>query len=169
MEATKQRVRQYRPGFGSSSYTLLRWEPEVASAGLHFLREVGARGPVYVEFKHDPRDRRLKLIECNHRFTGPTELLRRGGLDMPLLTYNQRLGVDGPAPSGRRDGIALWDPWVDFRAFLLYRAQGEATLGGWLRSLLRPKCYPIADWRDPVPSLARAWRFVSNRARPRVR
>jgi predicted ATP-grasp superfamily ATP-dependent carboligase len=157
MEATKQRIRQFLPGFGSSTYTLLEWNQEVARAGLRFLQGVGAVGPVYVEFKRDPRDNDLKLIECNHRFTGPTGLVRKGGLDMPLLTYNQRLGIDGPIGPKRRDGIALWAPWLDFRAFLAYRAQGEESTVGWLRSLARRKCYPIASARDPYPSMVRSF------------
>jgi predicted ATP-grasp superfamily ATP-dependent carboligase len=168
MEATKQRIRQYLPGFGSSSFTMLRWDEETAREGLRFLREVGARGPVYVEFKRDPTDGRLKLIECNHRFTGPTPLLRRGGLDLALLTYNQVIGADGPAPGHRREGIALWDPWKDFRAFLAYRRQGEESLPSWLRSLMRPLVFPLADLRDPRPSMASAWRWISRNVRRRL-
>ncbi len=159
-EATKQRVRQYLPGFGSSTYTVMRWDKEVAAAGLAFLRGVGARGPVYVEFKRDPRDEKLKLIECNHRFTGPTELLRRGGVDLPFVTYSHEAGLGAPPSGSRLEDVALWSPWLDFRAFLAYRSQGEVSVGGWLRSLKRKKFLPIATLDDPKPTMVRARRRV---------
>jgi D-aspartate ligase len=40
-----------------------RWRPEVAEAGLRFLRAIGPRGMAHAEFKRDSRDGELKLIE----------------------------------------------------------------------------------------------------------
>ena len=71
--------------------------PEVAELGLRFFQGVGLRGLANVEFKRDARDGRLKLIECNHRFTAPTGLLRAAGMDLPLFVYNRLTGRPLPA------------------------------------------------------------------------
>ena len=49
-----------------------------------------------VEFKRDTRDGRLKLIECNHRFTAANELVRRAGIDLARIAYDRACGDDVP-------------------------------------------------------------------------
>ena len=65
--------------------------------GLAFLRGAGVRGLANVEFKRDERDGRLKLIECNYRFTAPNEQFRRAGMDLALFVVQ---------PAGRPPGTA---------------------------------------------------------------
>ena len=50
--------------------------------GLALFGHAGLRGVANVEFKRDPRDGRLKLIECNARFTAANGLLTASGIDL---------------------------------------------------------------------------------------
>lgn len=162
-DATKHKLRQYPPGYGQSTYNVLEWNAAVAVVGKRFLQGAGVRGPAYVEFKLDPRDRRFKLIECNHRFVGPNELLLRGGVDLPLLTYNRLIGLPDPPLGPIQWGIGIWSPFADTRAFLAARRQGDLTFWGWLRTLPRRVHGPILSWRDPIPTLARFARRVGQK------
>ncbi len=62
---TKRKLRQFPPRFGTGTYHVTEWQPEVAEVGLRFFQGIGLRGLGNVEFKRDERDGQLKLIECN--------------------------------------------------------------------------------------------------------
>jgi D-aspartate ligase len=161
---TKQKLRQFPPGFGLGSYHVAGWNPEVAELGLAFCQGIGLRGLANVEFKRDERDGLLKLIECNHRFTLANELLRGAGIDLGLLTYNRLVGRPVPQVEGYREGGHLWAPVRDARAFLAYRRRGQLTFRGWVRTLLHRQRFPLFAWDDPGPALARARQAVRNAA-----
>lgn len=164
---TKRKLRQYPPGFGLGTFHLTDRNPDVAAQGLRFLQGIGARGLACVEFKRDPRDEQLKLIECNHRLTGATEQLRAAGADLPLFVYRRLTGASPPPISDYRTAVSLWSPLLDARAFIGYRRRGELTLRRWIASLLRRHRFPIFRWSDPLPSLARGARKLRNRLLPR--
>src|SRR6185437_4458297 len=89
---TKRVIRRSPPVFGGGSYHITDWLPEVKELGLRFFQAVGLRGLGNVEFKRDERDGRLKLIECNARFTEANCLVMASSLDLPLLVYNRLVG-----------------------------------------------------------------------------
>jgi predicted ATP-grasp superfamily ATP-dependent carboligase len=158
---TKRKLRQYPVGFGTGSYHITSWDPDAVKLGLAFLQGAGVRGLANVEFKRDPRDGALKLIECNHRFTAPNELVRIAGLDLGLFVYNKLAGRPAVAPQSYRTGVRLWHPIEDTRAFLTLRRRGEITLAGWVASVARPTHMSVFRWEDPSPSV----RTVLRRAR----
>ncbi len=151
-ELTKRKPRQFPIGFGAGCYHVMDWDPEVAAHGLEFFRAVGVRGLANVEFKRDAAGE-LKLIECNHRFTGGSELLRAAGADLALFTYNRLVGRPLPSMWPYKKGLVLWYPLEDVRALGDYRRKGELTVWQWLRSLLHPIRFPVASLADPRPSL----------------
>ena len=93
---TKRKLRQYPIQFGSGCFHDDDGDPEVAELGWAFFEGVGLRGLANVEFKRDARDGRLKLIECNHRFTAATEQFRIAGIDIALFTYCRLVGRPTP-------------------------------------------------------------------------
>ena len=151
---TKQKLRQHPPGFGMGSYHVTRNEPEVAEIGLRFLQGVGVRGLANVEFKRDARDGRLKLIECNHRFTAIDELLRFAGADLAWFTYNRLLGRPVPSVEGYRSERRLLYAIEDFRTCRELRRSGRLSYGQWAASLLHRQHFPLFSLRDPRPSIA---------------
>ena len=96
---TKRIIRRYpeREGFGC--YHITDWNPEVRDLGLRLFRHAGLKGVANVEFKRDPRDGRLKLIECNARFTAANGLLDRQRHRSRRLRLPAR---GGPAAAGAR-------------------------------------------------------------------
>jgi D-aspartate ligase len=151
---TKQKLRQYPNGFGIGTLHLTDWNAEVAELGLKFFQGIGLRGYACVEFKRDPRDGKLKLIECNHRLTEPNELLIRSGLDVPSLIYNRLTGLPLPKLDTYRRNVTLIKPWEDLLACRQLRKRKELTYRTWLRSVMRPHCFLYFSWRDPFPLLS---------------
>ena len=164
---TKHKLRQYPIRFGLATYHLSRWDEETAAVGLRFFQGVGLRGIGNVEFKRDPRDGQLKLIECNHRFTAANELVRAAGIDVARLTYRRLAGLPQAPLEGFRDGVRLWHPVEDARAFLDYRREGQLSLATWTRSLLHRQRFPLLDMRDPMPSLGNYARMARRAVRRR--
>jgi D-aspartate ligase len=119
---------------------------------------VRLRGLGNVEFKRDARDGRLKLIECNHRFTAATGLMHAAGLDLPLFVYNKLTDRPLPPVDEYRPGMTMRYPMRDLRAFAAYRRHGEISWLPWLRSIMRRHHYPVASLSDPRPVVANALR-----------
>lgn len=147
---TFRKIRQFPIHFGLGCYVVSDWNEQVVEEGLRFLRGIGLRGLFHVEFKRDPRDGLLKLLECNHRFTIEAIF---SPVDLPLLAYNRVVGLPLPSPRPYRGGVRLWSPVNDARAFLAYRSRGELTLAQWLRSLLHRQRFHAFRWSDPLPAV----------------
>jgi len=154
---TKRVIRRYpeREGFGC--YHITDWNPEVRDLGLRLFRHAGLRGVANVEFKRDPRDGQLKLIECNARFTAANGLLTASGIDLSSYVYHRLAGLPYPVLSSGtyRKGLRLWYPLDDFLAFLSLRSEGRLDLGSWLRDVAHHQVLPYFDWSDPMPSAVR--------------
>jgi D-aspartate ligase len=150
---TKRKFRQYPIKFGLGSYHITTWNPVVAELGMSFVRAVGMVGTANVEFKYDPRDGSYKIIECNHRLTLSSELVRLAGIDSAYLAYQRALG----RPTGRKldykRGVRMLYPLYDFRAFTAYRAKGEVSLASYVASLLHRQHVPLFRWSDPAPAV----------------
>jgi predicted ATP-grasp superfamily ATP-dependent carboligase len=121
---------------------------------LKFFQGVGLRGVGNVEFKRDPRDGEYKIIECNHRFTAASDLVRRSGIDMPLIAYRRALGLPVEPVRGYRLGVRMWHPIEDVRSLRGYREEGSLTVGGWAKSLWHRQHFPLLSLEDPGPSVA---------------
>ncbi len=160
---TKRKLRQYPVGFGGGTYHLTEWADDVADAGLRFLQALGVRGLGNVEFKRDPRDGQLKIIECNDRFTAGNEIVRLAGVDIAQLVYARMTGQPLPELGRGRDGVRMWYPVQDTLAFLAARRAGQLTTAAWLRSLMHRQTFPLWSATDPMPSLVE-WSGLPRRA-----
>lgn len=153
---TKRIIRRFPVNMGNACYHITDWNPEVRDLSLQLLRHVGLRGLACVEFKRDPRDDRLKLIECNARFTAANNLVAAAGFDLTRLVYNRLVGLPPPPLEHYARGRRLWYPREDCRAFRVLCGRGELSLWGWLRSLAHRQLLPFFTWSDPLPSLGAA-------------
>ena len=163
LHLTKRKLRQNPPGFGRGTYHVTNRDAEVRELGLRFLQGVGVRGLGNVEFKRDRRTGRLRLIECNYRFTAINELVRLAGLDLALFSYNRLTGRPLPDVSAYREGVRIWHPVSDARSgYQLWRS-GQTDPVAWLRSILHRQHLPIFRLDDPRPTVG----YALGRARRR--
>jgi predicted ATP-grasp superfamily ATP-dependent carboligase len=166
---TKRVLRRYPMNQGGGCYHVTEWLPETAELGQRFFRGIGFRGLGNIEFKRDPRDDTLKVIECNARFTAAQWLLVRAGIDIAHLIYCHVTGRPVPTVSRYREHRRLWYPLEDYWAFRELQAQGLLTAWGWLRSVLRPHVTPYFTLGDPVPSLVALSRVAREKVRNELR
>ena len=114
---TKRLLRRHRANEGGATYHITDWNPEVAEKGLRLLQHVGLRGLGNVEFKRDPRDGELKLIEVNarlHRRQRPGHPERDRPSPAELRPAHGKALRDIPC---LRLGLVMLDPIPDFLAF----------------------------------------------------
>lgn len=164
---TKRVIRRHPEGMGEGCYHITDWSPEVRDMGLKFFRHVNLRGLGNVEFKRDPRDGKLKIIECNARFTAANCLVKAAGLDLALLSYNRLTGRPLPPLDHYRTGLTLWLPMADVRAFLNLRRKGALTFPRWFLGVLRPQHLQYLSWSDPLPAIVGTWHRIAGAFRRR--
>jgi len=154
---TKRVIRRYPEREGSGCYHITDWNPEVRDLGLKLFRQAGLKGVANVEFKRDPRDGRLKLIECNARFTAANGLLAASGIDLGTYIYRRLVGLPQArlADVAYAKGLRLWNPPKDFLAFLELRRDGRLDFVSWTRGVAHHHVWPYFSWSDPMPSAAR--------------
>ena len=162
---TKRVIRRYPVNMGETCYHITDWNPDVRDMGLKFFRHARLRGLGNIEFKRDPRDGQLKIIECNARFTAANGLVKAAGFDLALLTYNKLTGRPLPALDSYRSGLTLWLPTQDFLACRELREMGKITFLRWLGSVLRPQHFQFLCLSDPLPALVGAWRRFTRTVR----
>ncbi|MEX2141946.1 MAG: hypothetical protein WD894_21955 [Pirellulales bacterium] len=166
---TKRVVRRFPVSMGTCCYHVTDWVPDLCPIALRLFQHVGLRGLANVEFKRDPRDGRLKLIECNARFTAANALVTASGYDLAWLVYCRLAKRPEPRFARFLRGRRLWYPRQDLRSFLELRRRGELGFHQWLWSLRHRKMLPFFRWDDPLPSIVNetrhAWRNVRRLAR----
>ena len=104
-QLTARKLRQYPPGFGSAS--LVRTERNDALRKLceDFFSAVGYRGIATAEFKRDPRDGQLRIIEVNPRPSLWFGVSSAAGKRIVLAASMDALGQPLPDDVEARDGV----------------------------------------------------------------
>ena len=152
---TKRVLRRHPVNRGGATYHVAEWLPDTAAAGQHFFAGTGFRGLGNIEFKHDVRDGKLKIIEVNARFTAAQELLVHSGAPIDLILYCHLTGQKLPQFSSYKQSLIFWYPLRDFLAFMELRRRNELTLMQWWRSWFpRRVVSPLHKITDPMPSFA---------------
>lgn len=140
--------------YGSASTVLSVENPAVVEQSVHFMRAIGYRGHVGIEYKYDPRDGEYKLIEVNARFGLWDGMAARCGIDFAWLNYALLTGRRADAPDAYRTGVK----WISMQreAWTLsdYLREGELSPLGWLRQMVSgPRDWAVFAADDPLPFL----------------
>ena len=152
---TKRIIRRFPVNMGLATYHVTDHVDGVKEPALRLFQHAGLRGLANAEFKYDRRDGKLKLIECNARFTAANGLVTRAGIDLGSLVYNRIVGLPLPPLDHFKAGLTLWDPLRDLKALGELRTRGEITFFQWARSVMRLQQFPSFAWSDPKPAIAR--------------
>lgn len=151
---TARRTRQYPADFGRASTFVETVDcREVVEPSLRLLREVRWTGLIEVEYKRDPRDGVLKLLDMNPRIWGWHTLCGRAGVDFPWLLW--LLACGEPVPSSHaRVGVGWLRFTTDTPTAVKEVLARRLPLREYARSLRRPRESAIFAWDDPMPGLA---------------
>lgn len=148
-----RRTRQYPPDFGrASTFVETIDEPEVAALGERCLAAIDFDGLAEVEFKRDPRDGKLKLLDVNPRVWGWHSLCQRAGVDFPYLAYRLARGETVPA-SRAGVGVRWLRPSTDLPTSLKQVVQGKLPLLPYLRTLASRHESAVFARDDPWPGI----------------
>lgn len=104
---TARKLRQYPPGFGSASLVRSESNAELVKICERFFRGVGYKGIATAEFKCDPRDGILKMIEVNPRPSLWFGVSSAAGKRITLAAYHDALGLPALSDSAQKDGV-IW-------------------------------------------------------------
>ncbi len=163
-----RKVRQHPRGFGESRIAESCWVDEVADDSLRLLRELSFHGVSGTEFKRDPRDGRLKLMEVNARHWLHHSLATAAGVNLSLIAYSDALGrpIEG---AKQTDGVR----WLDFpreaRDSLSELVRREMNIETFLSGLRNARVDAVYSTDDPAPALRelstgvelRVWRTLA--------
>jgi len=164
----RRRVRMYPLDFGNSSAMVSIPLAEVA-AGVRtlerLLRDVRYRGIFSAEFKLDPRDGLLKLLEINCRPWWFNGFAADCGVDTTLLAYRDALGLPVEKISSYREGVRMVYTFNDLRAVMRTRTPPLQALRFWFgaRDALFARDDPRPYFRYAREQLARGVRGVLRR------
>jgi D-aspartate ligase len=157
LSLTKRCVRRKPINEGSGTYQLTDKLPDVEELGRKFFDHIHFRGFGSIEFKRDPRNGELKVMECNNRFTAVQEqLVRSCSADVALLTYADITGQQMEPIKTYRPGVAIWSPVSDVSAFREVKSRDkDLSWWDWWRSVDHSEVvFPYFSWRDPAPFLS---------------
>jgi D-aspartate ligase len=150
---TARRSRQYPIDFGyTSTFVETIARHDVEEAACRFLASIDYDGLVEVEFKHDTRDGRLKLLDVNARVWTWIALGQRAGVDFPHLFW--RLAMGETLPDTRAaPGVGWMHTSRDIVAACQEMAGGHLAPRGYLASFHGPLEFAAFAADDPLPGV----------------
>jgi D-aspartate ligase len=148
-----RRSRQFPRDFGQlSTYVETVDAPEVIEPAERLLSALRFTGIAEVEFKRDPRNGEMKILDINPRVWGWHTLSQRAGVDFPYLLWLLARGE--PVPGARGRAGERWVHWTaDLRMAIEEVAAGRLSLPAYLRSLRGSLESAIFSWDDPLPGI----------------
>jgi D-aspartate ligase len=150
----RRRTRMFPVSFGNSTH-MVTVPPSAAEQAVanvvKLLTGIGFRGTFSAEFKLDPRDGEFKLLEVNGRPWWYVGFALDCGVDVPLLSYRDALGLDLQTISGYRTGVRCVFLHLDMRAFIYEHRERGLTFSAWLRSVVGARS-TVFSWEDPRPA-----------------
>jgi predicted ATP-grasp superfamily ATP-dependent carboligase len=151
---TAQRTRQMPPDFGRASTFVETVDiPEVVEPSRRIIADLQLTGMVEVEFKRDPRNGLVKLLDVNARSWGWHSLGGPAGVDFPYLAWQAAQGLDVEPATGR-PGVRWVRMSTDVPTFAKEILGGRMKLGAYLKTFRRPLEGPLWAKDDPKPVLA---------------
>jgi D-aspartate ligase len=152
------KLRQIPPMYGvMRAGTSMPPSQELIDLGLKLLQNIDYRGYASIEFKRDPRDNQLKLIEVNIRALRISQLPTASGVDFPYMIYqdlmhDNQIHVDSYNPEMHYNEIG-----ADIPAYFLL--DEDRNISRFIEPYkAKHRTHPYLRFDDPMPFLAEIWR-----------
>ena len=163
-----RRLRQWPPQFGmASTFVETIDDVRLAEAAERLLTAMRFTGIVELEFKRDPRDGRLALLDVNPRSWGWISVGPSAGVDFSYLHWRMLMGKEIPRAMAR-PGVRWVRMSTDIAAAAAKRGSGELSWRKYLWSLRPHLACAIFASDDPVPAVVDAPILAAISARRRA-
>ncbi len=150
---TARRTRQIPMDFGrASTFVETVDDPATSAMGARLLSALRYTGIVEVEFKRDPRDAKLKLLDINPRVWGWHSLCGSAGVDYPYLLWLLTIG-EPILPTKSAVGVRWARMSTDAPTAIREVLRGRLPLREYLRSVRPPLAPAIYAPDDPLPGV----------------
>jgi len=144
---TGRKIRTAPRLYGFSTYVEITDDDEVRRLGRSIFERIGFSGVAKIDFKRDPRTRRLYLLEINPRFNLWHHAGAVAGVNLPALVYGDLTGRPRPRAQSARAGVRWVYHLHDARAA---RREG-IPLRRWIPWAMRAEAKAIVALDDPLP------------------
>ena len=161
----RSKLRQYPLDFGYCTLTVSCENATVVEQSVRLLQSLRFHGIVGVEWKHDPKTDRYKLIEINARAVNTTGIAPACGVDLPYIAFADSIGQPVEPVTRWKTGVKwIWltqDVWA---ARELMRS-GQLTVRGWWRSISGKRTHAVFAGDDLRPFLDDIGRILAKQSR----
>ncbi len=148
-----RRTRQYPIEFGyTSTFVETIENQEIENAASRFLQSLNYTGMVEIEFKHDARDNRYKILDINTRTWTWIGLGAAAGVNFPWVIWQVAAGIDVPVQRGR-SGVGWCHLSRDAIAALHHITKGSLSIRNYLKFINRKSTFAAFAFDDPLPGL----------------
>jgi D-aspartate ligase len=148
-----RRTRQYPIDFGyTSTFVETVAQGDVEDAACRFLKSIDYSGLVEVEFKHDHRDGRYKILDVNARAWTWNGLGAMAGVDFAHVLWRLAMG-ETVAPLRAHADVAWMHGSRDIVAASMEMMVGRLTPAAYLRSWRTPLVFAAFAKDDVMPGL----------------
>jgi D-aspartate ligase len=148
------RLRQHPMDFGhATTYARTVNIPEMVEMAVTILSAMDFHGLAEIEFMHDSRDGKYKLIEINARPWGWHTIAIAAGVDLPYLSYLDMLGEE-VRQNGFTEGIKWIHLVTDIPTAASELLKGRMKFAEYFGSLKGKKEFAVWSREDPMPFIA---------------
>ncbi|WP_309083431.1 ATP-grasp domain-containing protein [Chelativorans sp.] len=167
-EFTARRTRQYPIEFGyTSTFVEVVEEPQAIESARRLLGSIRHEGLVEVEFKHDARDGKLRVLDVNPRPWSWFALAAAAGVDLGAMLWKAAEDGELAPPAPARTGVSWMYLVRDMAAAGRLVPAGRLTVGAYLRSFASVRAWATFSPADIMPALIdiplTAWRVLTRR------
>ena len=145
-----RKLLQAPAGVGTCRVGEARWDDPAVDGALRLLGELGFHGISQVEYKRDPRDGSLRLMEVNARLWQWHSLAADCGVDLVAIAYRDAVGESQEPLTSERAGRRRW---VALVRHLRESRHEHLGLRRTLEPLRPPFSEPVLSLRDPMPAV----------------
>ena len=145
-----RKLLQAPAGVGTCRVGVAEWDDEAVDGARRLLHALGFHGISQVEYKRDPRDGTLRLMEVNARLWQWHSLAAACGVDLVQMAYRDAIGEPVAARTSRgSDGRR----WVALVRHVRESRRERLGLRRTLFPLRPPFTEPVFSLHDPMPAV----------------
>jgi predicted ATP-grasp superfamily ATP-dependent carboligase len=163
------KIRYYPPSGGSSTLNKSLYYPEMVDHAVRLARSIGWYGMCDFDFIYDVRDRQIKLMEINPRWTDTIRIASLGGVDFPKMVYQVVSGQPVDPVTTYRAGLYMRFLPGEVLWFLAARDKRFRTQPSWFRFFAPDTKYLISMLDDPGPLMGYVLECIAALLSPEMR